>query len=394
MEFVALISRRDFESKPHWRQLKPGDVWPGIGLAAKPDAFGSKKLARLWIVTVRPDHAVWLLGVLHRPRFQVHGSNGMWVAAANEASIVDITSATQRLFSEDGAAVAPAKLSIWLRSPRALTAAAAHQLEAHCTSRSNQKGSAETKPVLAPPVQTKAVQTKPTPIPTRAIRHYLVAAMPSPTPIKHGWDDANPHLTYTPSERSSGKKPAVRQWIAGLQPQLSIALAVAHAEWIAWRMKEHAPIDFVFELIEAAWVTTADPSALRPGTFVRREKVHEWKGPVRGAIWELVRDLSAISSVRHRHRDELVHMICCLADHVVPARRPFRAWQRTIFDRFDRLNQSKINYPIAPCAADPTVSFEAEDARRLFRDYLATIPLTGNRFLKLPPQLERLRTNR
>jgi hypothetical protein len=208
-------------------------------------------------------------------------------------------------------------------------------------------------------------------------RHYIEAALPKPALANYDWDDANPH-------RAFAKQPVIRKKVEALHPRLALAFAAANSEWTAWCLKSRFDVGFLFDIIEAAWVATADHRYLRNPVLSKRIKPADWKGKERRPVF-IVYDLLLASACGLRKTGdptEFVYHLSCLAHHLVPNQAAFKAWRQAILTRFEKLNaEGAVNYPIPPSAADPDVDFNKADAKTLFRDFLASVNPKKNKFL-------------
>lgn len=302
VEIVHWLSRSALAGRG---RLGLGDHWPLFACVGTKDAFGDARIDRLWLVTVTAKKRTWLLGYLRKPTWNADAK--VWMSQSqNPARIVDVTSV-----------IAPARMSLTLAPA-----------QVNALTKLVEGGAPSAKPVAKPALPTGASR--------RAIdRPYLTDEL-ARAPIKHAWDNANPHLVYTPQERGR-TIPALRRQIRALSPKTQFGVGIAHAEWIAHRLGRHVPIDFLFELIDKAWTALEKnkPTLLNYATaYSIKHKLMRWEGPTGGPVWETFRDLaSAAQGFRKTgNRDELVHQLCCLADHVTkPARKDFRAWQRQVF---------------------------------------------------------------
>jgi hypothetical protein len=120
-DILAIVSKAVFEKAA--KGLDIGDVWPTAVYASTHAALTSLAGGgRLFLVTVRPQHELWLVGVLERPR----ASKGAWRAAANATPITDITELIPRIaFANGKGLVRDAKLGMSLQTPRELAPATA-----------------------------------------------------------------------------------------------------------------------------------------------------------------------------------------------------------------------------------------------------------------------------
>ncbi|MFN0248262.1 MAG: toxin-antitoxin system YwqK family antitoxin [Kofleriaceae bacterium] len=152
-DVLAIVSKAVFEKEA--KGLDVGDVWPTAaytsthaGLA--PLASGG----RLFLVTVRPEIELWLVGVLEQPRL----SKGAWRAAPNTTPITDVTKLIPKiLFASGKGLVRDAKLGMSLQSPREIAPATASLLSGDSTSTA-----ASTKPALTKTTPAKPTSAKPT----------------------------------------------------------------------------------------------------------------------------------------------------------------------------------------------------------------------------------------
>jgi len=123
---MAIVSKAVFEKD--LRGAKVGDCYPievYRSQHATLDALAGG--GRLWLVTVRPGDALWLVGVLRDPDKTKQG----WVAA-NATSIIDISHLKSKLEFASGAGLPneAGKLGMALQTPRALSSGDVELLEA------------------------------------------------------------------------------------------------------------------------------------------------------------------------------------------------------------------------------------------------------------------------
>jgi hypothetical protein len=122
MDILAVVSKAIFEKQAlvGGRRVGIGDTWP-TALYASTNA-GLEPLSSggsLFLVTVRPGDALWLVAILDKP---VKAAEG-WIAAPNTTPVRAVTSAVPKLrFSTGkGLTVAPGKHGMSLQTPRQLT---------------------------------------------------------------------------------------------------------------------------------------------------------------------------------------------------------------------------------------------------------------------------------
>ena len=101
------------------RLLAVGDVWATDRYASANPALGPLASGgSLYLVTVRPADALWLVAVLAKPAFDGEG----WSSAANTTTIIDLTArlGALKFTSGKGITAAPGKLGMSLQTPREL----------------------------------------------------------------------------------------------------------------------------------------------------------------------------------------------------------------------------------------------------------------------------------
>lgn len=123
---LALISKAVFEKAHPDASLGATvdlDRYDSAHVGLRPLAEGGD----LYLVTVRPDEVLWLVGVLRAPRFR----QGSWRAARNTAAIIDASPLLDELRFASGMGIrAPrGKLGMSLQTPRTLTEADAALFE-------------------------------------------------------------------------------------------------------------------------------------------------------------------------------------------------------------------------------------------------------------------------
>jgi hypothetical protein len=208
-------------------------------------------------------------------------------------------------------------------------------------------------------------------------RHYIETAIPTPALADYKWDDANPHCAFA-------KQPALRKKIETLHPRLALAFAAANSEWTVWCLKSRFDVGFLSDIIEAAWVATADPRYLLNPKPSKQLKWTDWSGKDREPVLLVYGLLLASPCGLRKTGDptEFVYHLSCLAHHLVPNQAAFKAWRQVILTRFEKLNaEGAVNYPIPPCAADPECDFKKADAKKLFAEFLGTVSPKKNKFL-------------
>jgi len=122
-DVMAIVSKAIFEKQARvgGRLPGPGQVWPVASYNSKnkrlePLAGGG----RLFLATVRPGEALWLVGILEQPSFD----GERWVAEQpNREPVRDIGAVRDRLRFDTGTGITaePGKLGMSLQTPRVLT---------------------------------------------------------------------------------------------------------------------------------------------------------------------------------------------------------------------------------------------------------------------------------
>lgn len=115
---LAIVSKAEFEKAVASPLL--GGLWPVTTYVSNnPGLAPLGKGGDLYLVTVRPGDALWLVGVLRSPKKDAKG----WSAKRNVVPARDATSLLKKLrfTSGNGIAAAPGKLGMSLQTPRHLT---------------------------------------------------------------------------------------------------------------------------------------------------------------------------------------------------------------------------------------------------------------------------------
>jgi len=159
-DLVAIVSKAVFEKDAKGFDL--GDVWPVRAYTSSNKALDALTSGgTLFLVTVRPDHVLWLVAILENPTH----AGGAWRASANQIAITDLTSTIGTItFANGGKLVRDAKLGMSLQTPRALTPETAALLRAAAHLAGPTSGGMSDKPAVTTSVEqaVAASTTKPT----------------------------------------------------------------------------------------------------------------------------------------------------------------------------------------------------------------------------------------
>jgi hypothetical protein len=116
---LAIVSKAVFE-EDH-AGAKPGDVLPIDRYVSSMPVF--KQVGKddaVFLVTVRPGNALWLLAIIEAPKKK----GKAWVGKKNTRPVAEIANAVDKLRFESGKGIGTAKgaLGMALQTPRRLTA--------------------------------------------------------------------------------------------------------------------------------------------------------------------------------------------------------------------------------------------------------------------------------
>ena len=158
-DILAIVSRAIFEkdARKNGKLLGLGDVWPLDRYNSSTKALERLKQApsgRIFLVTVRPDEELWLVGVIEKPSF----SGTSWVSPKkNDHPITDVSRLRKTIRFESGKGMSQDKgtLGMSLQTPRALTQADVAQILAVAG------GHTPPEPVaIAPPSKARIIDGK------------------------------------------------------------------------------------------------------------------------------------------------------------------------------------------------------------------------------------------
>jgi len=211
-DILAIVSKAVFEKDA--KGLTVGDVWPtaayvstNVGLA--PLASGG----RLFLVTVRPEHELWLVGILEQPK----ASKGAWRAAANERPITNVTKLIPRIvFANGKGLVRDAKLGMSLQTPRELAPATASLLagsdapkgkaKADATTTKSDTKSAKRAVTKSAPAAVDAPNRAPTP------KGPSGGERPANVPEDASWNSGDASWEHGETDSNGCRQGAWRAW--------------------------------------------------------------------------------------------------------------------------------------------------------------------------------------
>ncbi len=193
---MVVVSKAIFDKQA--KGLAAGDTWGTERYAStSPNLSPLGDGGSLFMVTVRPGDALWLVAVLREPASDAEG----WLAPKNTTAIRDVTALLKKLKFSTGKGVKadPGKLGMSLQTPRQLTDADVTLLDLAAPAKAAPPVKAA-KP--APPVKA----AKPAP-PVKAAKAVKAAAAPAaPPPVANG-------------ETRLSMAPAVARWLTVKQPR-------------------------------------------------------------------------------------------------------------------------------------------------------------------------------
>jgi hypothetical protein len=129
-DILAIVSKAVFEKDARIGDelIAPNDVWPIDRYNSSNKVFSSLKTGgRIFLVTVRPDEKLWLLGVVDQPKFD----GTAWIAPKkNTLPVTDITALRKTIKFESGKGMSQDKgtLGMSLQTPRTLLPADVAQI--------------------------------------------------------------------------------------------------------------------------------------------------------------------------------------------------------------------------------------------------------------------------
>lgn len=156
--------------------------------------------------------------------------------------------------------------------------------------------------------------------------HIVAAGLAVPT-IRYVWRDWQEVAIYRTSEADD----ALLERLDELPYRALLGLTIAAAEWIVYRYEGLADIGMHLQYIEAAWATTVDDRYLR--TWDPDED--ECSGPLHGPLayaMVIVQDAVHASAMESEAGLPVVY-VSNLAQRVLPAFEPFKAWRDGAIER-------------------------------------------------------------
>jgi len=206
-------------------------------------------------------------------------------------------------------------------------------------------------------------------------------------PIQHAWDQ-NTTYTFVGDERLAHR-------IAETSRRGVLAITVAFAEWVGWRLSPDADAGVLLNYVEASWAAVVDWRYLRPRHTVPGAPVYlrDWQGPVRGVVISTCNFLDEVFDGMKPGPPGALSASCLseLALYVMPDPTPYKDWRRFAIGRlatmYPPLPAGDLGPPIPREAMDPDVDYRPEMADELIRARLQHLDPGRNPFLRTPEEM-------
>ena len=206
---------------------------------------------------------------------------------------------------------------------------------------------------------------------------YIPVETIASLPIEHAWDDYDPYVPIGQPDE------LVMERLSTVSLKSVLAFALASAEWILYRLKNHSESDLPWQYVDAQWaslVTWKLSYLWDPG---HKDK----EGPIRGPIDIASREITNCHRALKLAEGE-VHaaFIARLAEFVLPDPKVFLSWQDLALERLARF-YPRDEYPFGPStpreALDPGVEMTVESGIVLAEEYVRTLDFSSNEFLNV-----------
>jgi hypothetical protein len=381
---LAVISKAAFEQNhPDARVSSSLDLdrYSSAHAGLKPLAAGGD----LYLVTVRPGEALWLVGVLRAPRF----AKDHWSAQRNTAPVVDATGLITKLrFATDsGITAAPGKLGMSLQTPRALTDADVALLKGLYAVTS------ESAPRAAAP-RSQNLRT------LLDLDDSFVVAKLNDFPKKD----------YT----ASG---AVTEALGNVTGSGSMLLIAGCMLWVARRLEKVTDVTRCYQGAEALLCFQDSPAYFGPNNSSEWPNAPETTNDAERAVNAVSGRLWSVYTTSPGHHPLPPTTIDTAGQAVTMVRtvlgaagkKPFEAWLKLVLERLHRFavnpralerasqhdkrfdwtiekdfKKENMGPPLPPALLDPRFTPDAESLGALYKQFLGAVDWQKNPFLATP----------
>jgi len=204
---------------------------------------------------------------------------------------------------------------------------------------------------------------------------YIPVETIASLPLRHAWDYEDPYVPIGEPDDLVVEK------LKAVSLKSVLAFALASAEWILYRLKNHTDFDLPWQYVDAQWASLV----IWKLSYLWDPGHQNTEGPIRGPIDIASRQITNCHRALKLAEGELdAALIARLAEFVLPDPEVFRTWQDQALERLARF-YPRAEYPFGPStpreALDPGVEMTVESGVVLAEEYVRTLDFSSNEFL-------------
>ena len=174
----------------------------------------------------------------------------------------------------------------------------------------------------------------------------------------------------------------------------NMAIGVAVAEWVLWRLDGHVDLKDAWNRIEAAWASVIDPLYTKEVGDLNGEGRGVKEGPINSALDELNETYFMYQKSDPNIAENAVILIL-IARHVCPEKKIFDSWlsetlrrlsnqfpmDLTYYDESSDTYDNSYEKPVPREFFDPQLDFVESDSIKLLNNYLKGLNPADNPYL-------------